>query len=144
LFSFYNQSMSFEASGINHVTLLVQDKQASEKFYTQSLGLKPHYVGKSLWIHAGDKQFLHLTQMGENPFQTFQHVGVMIANWPEFLHYLEEHKVVIHIFDSQRNLIQADCAAGEKAQDIFLYDLDGNLLEFIDEKNMFFQPEVEN
>jgi catechol 2,3-dioxygenase-like lactoylglutathione lyase family enzyme len=111
---------------INHVTLLVKNRDESEKFYTEILGLDKKEVGNSLWIKIGD-QYIHLAENSGEPVpNTFYHFGIEIDNLSDYLKKLKEKGVEFFYF-SENKLAN------------FIRDPDGNLIEFIDTNDIYFK-----
>lgn len=111
---------------INHVTLLVKDKQRSKKFYTEVLGFEKKESDNCLWIKIGD-QYIHITENSGGPVTgTFYHFAIEIDDLPLYLEKLKEKGV--EVFDFSEDKLQ-----------YFIRDIDGNLIEFIDAGNIFFK-----
>ncbi len=108
---------------INHVTLLVRDKETSKRFYAETLGLGVR-EDQGLWIRIGG-QYLHLTDSSGAPVPgTFYHFAIETERLSEFLAGLEKKGVTIfHLGDERQN---------------FVRDPDGNLIEFVDAHDNFF------
>lgn len=109
---------------INHVTLLVRDKEASKRFYADVLGLSIR-EDKGLWVRVGE-QYLHLTDSSGAPVVgTFYHFAIEMENLPDFLQGLQRKGVAVsHPDDGRQN---------------FIRDPDGNLIELIDANDNFFK-----
>lgn len=119
---------------LNHVTILVNDKKKAEKFYTEILGLKKFERDGKLWIRIGD-QFIHITaNSGEPAPGTFYHFGIEIKGLKEFIDRLMGNK--IKVLDINLKPIKRV----DVSRNYFIRDPDGNLLEFIESGNKFFNP----
>ena len=111
---------------INHVTLLVADRGKAEEFYAGVLGLEKEERSGHLWIKVGE-QYVHLTEnSGPVAGDSFYHFAIEIENLPGYLEQIGCRGA--EVFD----------VALERTQG-FVRDPDGNLIEFIDEKNNFFK-----
>lgn len=127
-------------TGINHVTVVVKDKQEAEKFYCDILGFEKKDVGKSLWVKIGN-QYIHIN---ENPDllrkNTFHHFAVEVKGLIPFLQTLIEKGV--EVFDLGNNIEKIDLNTNlqKEGRTYFVYDPSGNLIEFIDSDNSFFKP----
>ncbi len=121
---------------INHVTILVKDAKIAKRFYNKVLGFEVLEKEKRLWIKIG-KQFIHITDNSGKPVKgTFYHFSIEIKGLVKFISKLKNNG--IKIFDVDIKTI------GDKELDsnrnYFLRDPDGNLLEFIEANNSFFNP----
>jgi len=111
---------------INHVTLLVKDKQEAERFYTLILGFEKKEDEGRLWIRIGD-QYIHITENSGAPVaDTFYHFAIEMDDVPAYAEMLREKGV--GVFDVPENPLQK-----------FVRDVDGNLIEFIDSNDKFFK-----
>ncbi|MFZ4631805.1 MAG: VOC family protein [Patescibacteria group bacterium] len=111
---------------INHVTILVKDKNVSRKFYTEILGFESKEIGGRLWIKIGE-QYLHITENSGVPVpNTFYHFAIEIDNLTDYKINLKNKG--INIFDFSDDNLQN-----------FLRDTDGNLIELIDVNDDFFK-----
>lgn len=127
---------------INHVTVLVNDKERSEDFYVNKLGFKKHPVGKSLWVAVGD-QFIHITQnSGPSVAGAFYHFAIGVENFGEYLRQVIEKGVEIFDIDGANQPIRINKELDAPGRLFFARDPDGNLVEFLDSKNQFFRPIV--
>lgn len=129
---------------INHITLLVGDKQTAEEFYTQVLGFEKVNVGKSLWIKLG-KEFIHLSQV-ENfvPNNSFQHVSIEMDDLGSFINETQLRGAKYFYFNELDKPIKIHTEEVEKHRQFFIRDIDGNLLEFISSKDDFFHQTKES
>ena len=123
---------------INHVTILVSDKEQSEDFYVHKLGLKKHPVGRSLWVAVGD-QFIHITQnSGPSVAGTFYHFAIGLENFEEYLKQVIGKGVEIFDLDNDNQPTRINKELDAPGRLFFVRDPDGNLVEFIDSKNSFY------
>lgn len=107
---------------INHITLLVSNREKSLDFYIGILGLKRKDVGKHIWVEVGES-YIHLTENSGGPIPgTFYHFAISTR--------LEELR---------DKLVKNKSEFEDKESQIFLRDPDGNLVEFIDENDNFFK-----
>ena len=129
-----------KAIKINHVTLLVKDKNKAEKFYTEILELEKHVVGDSLWIRVGD-QFIHITEdSGESRKNSFYHFAIEFENVVEHIKKLIEKGVKVFDLDKELNEILVNTEFENPERQFFIRDIDGNLIELIEANNQFFNP----
>ena len=111
---------------INHVTILVSDKNLSRKFYTEVLGFEIKEIDGRLWIKIGE-QYLHITENSGEPVpNTFYHFAIEVDNLADYKITLKNKGV--DIFDFSDSNLQN-----------FLRDPDGNLVELIDAADKFFK-----
>jgi len=125
--------------GINHVTILVKDKNKAREFYVNILGLEEYRVGKLLWIKVGN-QFLHLTENSGNSIgNSFYHFALEAENVDGYISDLRGKGVKFFSFDAHGGKIEI---TGDEAKErqFFIEDPDGNLIEFLDTANHFFHP----
>jgi len=129
-----------KAIKINHVTVLVSDKNKAKEFYCETLGLEKQEVGNSLWIRIGN-QFIHVTEnSGSNVPNTFYHFAIEVENVKDYVNELKNKGVWVFSFDENKNEIEIENKS--EKQQYFLRDLDGNLIELVDTENKFFNPSV--
>ena len=125
--------------GINHVTILVKDKNKAREFYVNILGLEEYRVGKLLWVKAGN-QFLHLTENSGNPISnSFYHFALEVENVVNYIAELRGKGVRVFSFDANGGKIEIT-SSEDKERQFFLQDPDGNLIEILDTVNHFFHP----
>ncbi len=128
---------------INHVTILVADKQRSEDFYTNVLGFeKQNGIGSALWIKVGE-QFIHITTNSGAPVPgTFYHVAIAIEHLKIYLQGLIANGVDVFDLDSNQQQIRTNVDLDVQIRQFFVRDPDGNLIEFCDVSNPFFQGKI--
>jgi len=111
---------------INHITLLVKDKQKAEDFYTKVLGFDKKESEDYLWIKIGD-QYIHITDKSGRPVKnTFYHFAIEVDDLFEYVKKIRSRGA--DVFDFSKSRLQS-----------FIKDPDGNLIEFIDTKDNFFK-----
>ena len=128
--------------GINHVTILVKNKEISRNFYTNILGFNSRIVAnKHLWIILGN-QYIHVStgEVSTKP-NSFYHFAINIQDFKQYIQGLLENKVVLFKFDNDNRRVPI--SIGEDLSNCFLEDPDGNLLELVDIKNEFFNPQTQ-
>ncbi len=124
--------------GINHVTVLVRDKQKAEEFYTHTLGFEKVNVNNRLWIKIG-KQYIHLTNNSGNPhIHSFHHFALAIENLQEQLTQLVAKGLEVFDLDADRRKIMVNTNFETPQRQFFIHDFDGNLIEFIDASNPYY------
>ena len=128
---------------INHVTILVSNKSAAEKFYTETLGLEAMHVGKSLWLRVGE-QFIHVTESSEDAPRNFSHFCISVENCYEYLRGLAAKGIEVFDLDTNMGKVSINSEWDKPYRQFFIHDPDGNLIEFCDATNEFFhQKKVE-
>lgn len=108
---------------INHITVLVKNNFKALDFYVEKLGFEKLVIDdKHCWAKVGDV-WIHLAQNSGLPTQnSFQHFAVSVKNLSEYTKRLNEADVKVEVDGSQ----------------YFIHDIDGNLIELIDENNKYF------
>jgi len=111
---------------INHITVLVKDNFKALDFYVDKLGFEKVIIkGKHCWAKVGDI-YIHLAQnSGLSTKNSFQHFAIIMKDLPSYIEKLKSRGVNVEIRDLQ----------------YFIRDIDGNLIELIDENNKFLNPE---
>lgn len=120
---------------INHVTILVKDKEKAKLFYNETLGFEILEIDKRLWIKIGE-QFIHISDNSGKPTKTFYHFCIETKGLIRFISKLRNSD--IKILDVELKTV--DNQALDSGKNYFVRDPDGNLLEFIEENNLFFNP----
>ena len=127
--------------GINHVTILVADKNRSRDFYVTRLGFGEHVVGGRHWVKVGKDQFIHLTDdSGQTVAGTFYHFAIEIDGLRGYLTGLIEKGIDVFDLDKQRTVISFNTNLDDTQRQFFIRDPDGHLVEFVDAKADFFHP----
>lgn len=121
---------------INHVTISVRDKEKAIQFYKKVLGFQKE-ESKTSWLKSGD-QFIHLAKT--NKQENKNHLCIETENLAEYLESLKENSVRVFGFDESENEIDVDVQKSKTQQQYFIRDLDGNLIEVIDQNNKYFHP----
>lgn len=111
---------------INHITILVKDNFKALDFYVSKLGFKKKIINDNhCWAKIGDI-YIHLAKnSGLSTKNSFQHFAICVENLSQYIEKLRKNCVDVEIKDKQ----------------YFIHDIDGNLIELIDENNKFFNPE---
>jgi catechol 2,3-dioxygenase-like lactoylglutathione lyase family enzyme len=130
--------MGITIEAIHHVCLVVRDWDAAETFYMDVLGLRRHPV-IPFWLVLNDRSTLHLVPMpdadavGSRRLQ-FQHVALQVQDLRRVLKVLLDHgqKPFQADFRSNRRTITAaDDPLDFGTGTLFVYDPEGNLIEFL-------------
>jgi len=101
---------------IEHVTLLVENRDKTLIFFKEKLGFDHKFVGKHAWVIVGD-QYVHVTEDSGNPRDdTFYHFCIERDDIDDYAAWLRKKNV--EIIDE------------DKGVSFFVKDLDGNLIEF--------------
>lgn len=125
--------------GINHVTVLVNDKEKAIKFYSDVLGLQIFPVGKSTWMKVGN-QFLHITEApGKSISNSFYHFAIEVDSFNEYINGIIEKGVDVFELDKDLNKVMVNGELDNPIRQFFVNDPDGNLVEIVDSQNLFFK-----
>lgn len=125
---------------INHVTILVKDKEKAERFYGEILGLEKINIGESLWIKIGD-QFIHITNNSGAPvLNTFYHFAVEFENLQTVVKDIMAKGIDVFDLDDKLQPFYVNANLDREIRHFFVRDYDGNLIELIDAKNKFYHP----
>ncbi len=125
--------------GINHVTVLVEDKEKAIEFYSEILGLQIFPVGKSTWMKVGS-QFLHITQAsGKTISNSFYHFAIEIDPFDEYINGIIKKGIEVFELDKDLNKVMVNSNLDNPTRQFFVHDPDGNLIEIVDSKNPFFK-----
>jgi catechol 2,3-dioxygenase-like lactoylglutathione lyase family enzyme len=125
--------------GINHVTVLVEDKEKAVKFYSEVLGLQTFPVGKSTWMKVGN-QFLHITKAsGKTVSNSFYHFAIEVDSFKEYIDNLIGKGVEVFELDESLNKIMVNNELDNPTRQFFVHDPDGNLIEIINCESSFFK-----
>lgn len=125
--------------GINHVTILVHDKDRAIEFYKNVLSLEPVNIGKSLWMKAGN-QFIHISSnMGKPIPDTFYHYAIEVDDFPNYINDLIQKGIEVYDLDSDLKKINVNTDRGDAVRQYFVNDPDGNVVEIIDTNNPFYK-----
>ncbi|MCX6810927.1 MAG: VOC family protein [Candidatus Berkelbacteria bacterium] len=110
---------------INHITLLVSDKEKAINFYTKILELGSVKIvnQKHSWINFGGS-YLHITDNSGTPIKdSFYHFALEVENIDDYIEKIRKNGAEVDDSNNQ----------------FFVRDPDGNLIEFIDSNNSFFK-----
>lgn len=121
------------------MTLLVSDKEASEKFYIGGLGLEKYDADGHLWVKIG-RQFIHISK-GEAGQRSFFHFAIEVEGVREYAKMLVSRGIDVFDLDNNEKEILKNVELDKSVRQFFLKDPDGNLLELVDTNNSFFVPE---
>jgi len=129
-----------KTKAINHVTLLVKNKEVAGKFFTDVLGFEKYDAGGPLWIKIGE-QFIHITDnSGEPRGNTFYHFAIEIEDIVEFARMIIDKGVKIFDLDNDQKEVLVNFDEVDPQKHFFIRDTDENLIEFVDSNNKFFNP----
>lgn len=127
--------------GINHTTIVVQDKKSAEDFYVAKLGLEKVVVGKSLWIKVGS-QYIHLNENLEMlPQKTFAHFAIAVEGVRMYVQEIIAKGVTVFDLDENGRDIDINQNLSKEHRCFFARDPSGNLVEFLDVHDPFFKQE---
>ncbi|PIR41339.1 MAG: hypothetical protein COV31_01790 [Candidatus Yanofskybacteria bacterium CG10_big_fil_rev_8_21_14_0_10_46_23] len=108
---------------IEHVTLLVKDREKALAFFKDVLDFDHELVDKHAWVIVGD-QYIHITEdSGETTTDTFYHFCIEREDIDDYANKLKDRGV--ELIDEQ------------PGASFFVKDLDGNLIEFSKPRNRF-------
>ena len=125
-------------AGINHVTLMIGDKQEAESFYCGKLGFEKVVREGRLWIRIGE-QFIHLSEdVSVLHRNDFQHFAIEVEDLIPFLNKLIDGGVDVFDLNDQMERVDVNTNLNRKQRMYFVRDPFGNLVEFIDKENEFF------
>ena len=128
--------------GINHVTVLVNDKEKAVKFYSDVLGLEVFPVGKSTWMKLGN-QFLHVTQnSGKSISDSFYHFAIEVDSFKGYIKSLIDRGAEVFGLDQDLKKILINTDLDNPTRQFFVKDPDGNLIEIVDSQNPFFKKGI--
>lgn len=125
----------FNPSGINHITIRVNDIERAEEFYGDILGFEPvRKMGKSMAVYrVGEEDTLVLVE-AETSYDPssrdyrVDHFGFFLDSEEkvdEMAAYLRKHEVTVLSGPANR----------KRGRFVFASDPDGNMIEFFYEEN---------
>jgi catechol 2,3-dioxygenase-like lactoylglutathione lyase family enzyme len=129
--------MKLNVETINHVGLVVRDKDAAERFYVDILGLERHPT-RPPWLKLNGVNAIHLipvpTEEVDPRHHRFRHVALQVPDLRAVLRLLLDHELRVVQFDFQGN--EKEIASRDDALDfgtgsLFVQDPDGNTIEFL-------------
>jgi catechol 2,3-dioxygenase-like lactoylglutathione lyase family enzyme len=129
--------MKLKVETINHVGLVVKDREAAEKFYVDVLGLE-RIPGRPGWMKLNATHAIHLVPLGtgeaEHPHYRFRHVALQVAELRPVLGFLLDSGIRVFQtgFDGAEKVVlekgdPMDFGTGS----LFVNDPDGNTIEFL-------------
>ena len=127
--------------GINHITVVVKNKEEASEFYFNKLGFEKVMVGKSLWAKVGSQYIRINEKIDKKPLITFSHFAVELDNLKSYLEDLIKKGIEVFDLDEDLEKIDININLEKPTRSFFAYDPSGNMIEFIDESNIFFNPE---
>lgn len=130
--------MTLEVEAINHVGLVVRDLAAAGRFYGDALGLGRHHE-RETWFVLNRTSTLHLVPMpqanvDESLQHRIQHVALQVPDLRTVLVRLLDRDVQVFQmgFDGGRKrMTSPDDSIDFGTGSLFVYDPDGNLIEFM-------------
>lgn len=110
-----------ELMGVHHVSINVEDLEASLAFYVGTLGMvarsdRPDFSFGGAWLNVGEAQ-LHLI-CGRVPAEEGQHFALQVADLDETIRELRDNGVEV-----------SDAVTVGPGRQAFTHDPSGNLLE---------------
>src|SRR3954466_13450605 len=90
---------AFQATQIDHVSVIITDVERSRRFYRDLLGLKEIAKPRTfdfvaLWFDLGNQQ-LHLLRKDRPDSISPRHMALRVTDVPAARHYFQEHGVGI-------------------------------------------------
>jgi catechol 2,3-dioxygenase-like lactoylglutathione lyase family enzyme len=130
--------MRFKIEAINHVCLVVKDREASEKFYVGIFGLERHHKIPT-WFVLNEQSTVHLVHIPEaeadnSLYHEIQHFALQVPDLYEIVDLLLEHNLKPFQMDFEGNTKEVkslDDPLDFGIGTLFVYDPDGNLVEFV-------------
>lgn len=131
--------MGLEIEAINHVGLVVRDREAAEQFYVGALGFRRDEK-RPWWLWINSRSTIHLIHQpalpedGGSPRLAMQHVALQVPELREVLRVLVAARVRVFQVDFQGNekvLESADESIDFGVGSLFVRDPEGNLVEFM-------------
>ncbi len=130
--------MKLEIEAINHVGIVVRDLAAADRFYGDVLGLARHHE-RETWFVLNPTSTLHLVPMpqagvDETLRHRIQHVALQVPDLRVVLgRLLDRDAPVFQMgFDGGRKrMTSTDEPIDFGTGSLFVYDPDGNLIEFM-------------
>jgi catechol 2,3-dioxygenase-like lactoylglutathione lyase family enzyme len=142
--------MRFPIEAINHVCLVVRDVGVAQRFYAEMLGLERHHA-KPTWFVLNETSTLHLVPMPEaaaadSVYREAQHFALQVPDLRTVLRLLlDGDQQVFQIdFDWNKRWVTSPNDTLEFGTgSMFVYDPDGNLIEFLQLGHGIFTPELQ-
>ncbi len=130
--------MKLKIEAVNHVCLVVKDLAAAEEFYVGMLGLSRHHKIKT-WFVLNQQSTLHLVNIPEaevdnSLYHEIQHFALQVPNMQEVLALLLDHGKKPFQMDFEgktKDVNEANDPLDFGIGTLFVYDPDGNLVEFL-------------
>ncbi len=125
---------NFNPSGINHITIRVNDIKKAENFYGEILGFElQRKMGKSMAVYnVGDEDTLVLVEAETSYDPTSR--DFRVDHFGFFLDNAEQVDEIAEYFREQEVTILSGPANRKNGRFVFVSDPDGNMLEFFYEE----------
>lgn len=142
--------MRFKIEAVNHVCLVVKNMDAAEQFYCGLLGLEHHHKISS-WLVLNEQSTLHLIDIPEaevdnSLYHEVQHFALQVPDLSEILALLLTNNQTPFQMDFQGNtktVTVLDDPLDFGIGTLFIYDPDGNLVEFLQIGRGIFTPDMQ-
>jgi catechol 2,3-dioxygenase-like lactoylglutathione lyase family enzyme len=130
--------MKINIKAVHHVCLVVKDMTKSENFYVNVLGLEHHHKVRS-WLVLNETSSIHLVNIPEaeadaSLYHEVQHFALQVENLNEVRSILLDGGLKPFQMDFEGNVKEVASKSAELNFGIgtlFVYDPDGNLVEFL-------------
>lgn len=124
----------FEPSGINHITLRVNDIERSEHFYGKILGFKlEKKMGRSMAVYRIGQDSLVIVE-AETSYDKSSR-DYRVDHFGFFVDSAEQVDALTQKFREQEVTILSGPANRKNGRFVFISDPDGNMIEFFCENN---------
>jgi len=141
--------MRFKVEAVNHVCLVVKDRDAAEQFYNGLLGLERHHK-ISTWFVLNEQSTLHLVHIPEaevdnSLYHEVQHFALQVPDLQEILALLLNNTQKPFQMDFEgktKDVTSLDDPLDFGIGTLFVYDPDGNLVEFVQIGRGIFTPDM--
>lgn len=141
--------MKISVEYINHVCLVVRDLAAAEEFYVTLLGLSRHHKIKT-WLVLNNQSTLHLVhipeaQVDNSLYHEVQHFALQVTDLRGVLKLMlsaGQKPFQMDFTGKEHQVSSADDPLDFGLGSLFVYDPDGNLVEFLQEGHGIFQRDM--